>query len=354
MSVKLGEGVIDKEATRSDCSLECVHRQGSKTMKTSTGQPLSRRAALRSMGVGITLMTSVAAGGCASQIDDPAPRIIVSGASGQLGGLVVEALLARGVQPADLILVSRSPERLERYAALGASTRFGDFLQPESLETAYEGGDRMLLISLNSSNPDPRVPAQRVELQQIAIDAAIEAGVEHIVYTSFVDADNNVSPIAVWHRATEADLRESGVTWTALRNQWYADGLVSQATRMVEDRRVVVLPDDPGTAFVTREDCAVAAAVALITPGHENRVYEITGPAVVRMRDIASIASEISGIEIEVIEAGPEDEVRAPRPSGTTLTTHFRDITGEPGTTARDLLEANRDVLLEARGGESR
>ena len=183
------------------------------------------------------------------------------------------------------LLVSRTPERLERYAELGASTRFGDFLQPESLETAYEGGDRMLLISLNSSNPDPRVPAQRVELQQTAIDAAVEAGVEHIVYTSIVDADNSVSPIAVWHRATEADLRESGVTWTALRNQWYADGLVTQAARMVEDRRVVVLPDDPGTAFVTREDCAVAAAVALMTPGHENRVYEITGPNARRRLD---------------------------------------------------------------------
>ena len=324
-------------------------------MKTSTGQRPSRRAALRSMGVGIALITSVAAGGCASQIDDPAPRIVISGASGQLGGLVVEELLARGVQPADLILVSRSPERLERYAELGASTRFGDFTQPESLDTAYEGGTRLLLISLNSNNVNPSIIREtRAEFHQIAIDAAVEAGIEHIVYTSFVDADNNVSPIAPAHRATEAALRESGITWTALRNQWYADGLVTQAARMIEGRRVVVLPDDPGTAFVTREDCAVAAAVALMTPGHENRVYEITGPAVVRMRDVASIASEISGIEIEVIEAGPEDEVRAPRPSGTTLTTHFRDITGEPGTTARDLLEANRDVLLEARGGESR
>lgn len=320
-------------------------------MRIGTGQPPSRRAARRSIGVGIALLAGVAAGGCAT---DPAPRIIVSGASGQLGGLVVEELLARGVQPADLILVSRTPERLEQYAALGASTRFGDFLQPESLVTAYEGGDRMLLISLDSDNPDPEVPARRVELQQIAIDAAIAAGVEHIVYTSIVDADNSVSPIAVWHRATEAALRESGVTWTALRNQWYADGLVNQAARMVEDRRVMVRPDDPGTAFVTRRDCAAAAAVALMTPGHENRVYEITGPALVRVRDLAAIASEISGIEIEVIEAGPQDEVPGPRPSGTTLTTHFRDITGGPGTTARDLLEANRDVLLEARGAESR
>ena len=319
-----------------------------------TGRPRSRRAARRSIGVGIALLASVAAGGCAAVIDDPPPRIIVSGASGQLGGLVVEELLARGARPADLILVSRTPERLAHYAELGASTRFGDFLQPESLAAAYEGGDRMLLISLDSDNPNPEVPARRVELQQIAIDAAIAAGVEHIVYTSIVDAENSVSPIAVWHRATEADLRESGVTWTALRNQWYADGLVNQAARMVADRRVMVLPDDPGTAFVTRRDCAAAAAVALMTSGHENRVYEITGPALVRARDLAAIASEISGIEIEVIEAGPQDEVPAPRPSGTTLTTHFRDITGEPGTTARDLLEANREVLLDARGAETR
>ena len=320
-------------------------------MRISAGKPLSRQIALRSMGAGLAVIVSLAAAGCTPQADDPAPRIIISGASGQIGGLVVEELLARGVQPADLILVSRTPERLERYAELGASTRFGDFLQPESLEAAYEGGDRMLLISLNSSNFDPRVPAQRVELQQIAIDTAIEAGVKHIVYTSIVDAENSVSPIAVWHRATEAALRESGITWTALRNQWYADGLVTQAAGMIADGRVVVLPDDPGTAFVTRGDCAAAAAVALMTPGHENRVYEITGPALVRVHDIASIASEISGIEIEVIAAGPDDEVREPRPSGTTLTTHFTDITGEPGTTARDLLEANRDVLLEARGG---
>lgn len=320
-------------------------------MNNGMEHPLSRRDALRRIGVGIALVASASVSGCTPQAGDQDPRIIVSGASGQLGGMVVEELLARGVQPEDLILVSRTPERLERYAELGASTRFGDFLQPESLVTAYEGGDRMLLISLNSNNPDPRVPAQRVELQLNAIQTAIEAGVEHIVYTSFVDADNNVSPIAEWHRATEEDLRESGITWTALRNQWYMDGLVNQAAQMVEEGSVFVLPDDPGAAYVTRRDCATAAAVALMTSGHENQIYEITGPAIVRVRDIAEIASEISGVEIEVIEAGPGDEVREARPSGTTLTTHFRDLTGEPGTTIRDLLEENRDALTAARGG---
>ena len=285
-----------------------------------------------------------------AQAIDPQPRIVVSGASGQLGGLVVEELLDRGIRPENLILVSRTPLELERYAALGASTRFGDFLQPESLDSAYEGGERLLLISLNSNNRDPRVPARRADLHQVAIDAAADAGIEHIVYTSFVDADNNVSPIAVAHRATEAALRASGITWTFLRNQWYASRLIGEAVRMVAERRALVLPGDPGTAFVTREDCAAAAAAALMNMGHENRVYEITGPALIRMSELASIAREITDVEIEVREAGPEDEVRAAPPSGGTLSTHFREITGEPGTTARDLLEANRSALLAAAG----
>lgn len=320
-------------------------------MEARTSEPLSRRSVLRRFGAAMVLVSGFSAVGCAPQTADPEPRIIISGASGQLGGLVVEELLARGVEPANLILVSRTPEGLARYAELGASTRFGDFLQPESLTEAYAGGTRLLLISLNSNNRDPRVAPQRAELHQVAIDAAVRAGVQHIVYTSFVDADDNVSPIAVAHRATEAALRESGIAWTILRNQWYAGRLVGEAARMVADGRAVVSPNDPGTAYVTREDCAIAAAAALMTPGHENRVYEVTGPEAVRMRDVAAIASEITGVEIEVIEAGPGDEVREAPPSGTTLSTHFRDITGQPGTSARDLLEANRDALLEAIGG---
>jgi len=297
------------------------------------------------------LVVTLAAVACAPS-ETPAPRIIVSGASGQLGGLVVEELLATGVAPSDLILVSRTPEDLARYAALGASTRFGDFTQPESLGAAYEGGDRMLLISLNTrGNPNPRVATERAALQKTAIEAAVAAGVEHIVYTSFVDADRNVSPIAADHRITEADLRASGVAWTSLRNQWYADRVVGEAADMIAQGRVLVRPDDPGTAYVTREDCAAAAAAALTTPGHENRVYEVTGPALIRTRDIAAIASEIAGVEIEVIEATPEQIAGLPEvpPSGATLSTHFRELTGREGTTARQLLEADREALVVAR-----
>ena len=282
----------------------------------------------------------------------PAPKIIVSGASGQLGGLAVEELLGRGVAPSDLILVSRTPETLARYAQMGASTRFGDFTQPESLAAAYAGGDKMLLISLNTrGNPNPRVAVERAALHQTAIDAAVAAGVQHIVYTSYVDAERNTSPIAVDHRLTETMLRESGVAWTALRDQWYADRIVGEAAEMIAAGRVIVDPDEVGAAYVTREDCAAAAAAVLTTPGHENRIYEITGPERILRRDIARIASEITGVPIQVVEATPEQlsQVPEPPPSSETMSTHFNDLTGRRGTTARQILEANRETLLAAR-----
>src|SRR5688572_13000095 len=127
------------------------------------------------VGVLLALLAPAATAQVASQ-----ERIIVSGASGQLGGLTVRALLARGVPARNLILVSRTPEELGEYAKLGAVTRFGDFAKPESLPAAYAGGTRMLLISIGGG-AGPRVAAHTR-----AIDAAIAAGVKHIAYTSWL------------------------------------------------------------------------------------------------------------------------------------------------------------------------
>jgi NAD(P)H dehydrogenase (quinone) len=269
--------------------------------------------------------------------------IIVSGASGQLGGLVVEELLARGVAPERLILVSRTPESLERYAALGASTRFGDFNQPLSLAAAYEGGDRMLLISI-----DTGVGVERAGLHRNAIDAAVAAGVEHIAYTSFVDLDRNDSPIAADHRVTEQALRESGVQWTMLRNSLYMNGIVARAARMLTEGSVV-RSDVGGVAYVTREDCARAAAAVLATEGHENRAYDITGPAVVFAQDIASAVSEVTGLPIEILDPQPTDSVRAAMPGSVSfavVSTAVRDLTGRSPESVRDFLAANRDALV--------
>ena len=163
---------------------------------------------------------------------------------------------------------------LNRGAAVAVRHQFSAQEQPLAAHVA----DHLVLVGQRAH--------QRV--QCAAIDAAVDAGVQHIVYISYVDADNNPSPIAVDHRLTEAILRENGVAWTFIRDQWYMDRLVQQATSVLEDGRVVAGPQ-AGTAFVTRADCAAAAAAALSTPGHENRIYEITGPELISSREFAAI-----------------------------------------------------------------
>jgi NAD(P)H dehydrogenase (quinone) len=284
-------------------------------------------------------------------------RIIVSGASGQLGGLVVEELLTREVDPKRLILVSRTPDALQQYAARGASVRFGDFTKPESLAAAYAGGTRMLLISINAGG------GRRPELHKAAIDAAIAAGVEHIAYTSYINADRNVaSEIAVDHRRTERYLEESGVAWTMLRNHIYANGLVDQAAQILREGRLVTHTPDARVAYVTREDCAAAAAAVLSTAGHENRAYNITGPDAIGPRELVALVTELSGRPAELVtldeaayrrhllDSGmPEAAVRGSLSFAAELdspylrepSTAVADLTGRPATSVRELLSRN-------------
>jgi NAD(P)H dehydrogenase (quinone) len=293
-------------------------------------------------------------------------KIIVSGASGQLGSLVVEELLERKVPPENMILVSRTPqtEHLQAYAARGATVRFGDFSEPESLDEAYAGGTRMLLISITGGG------GNRPELHKAAIDAAVRAGVQHIAYTSYVNADRNEdSAIAVDHRRTERILQESGVAWTMLRNQIYANGLVDQAVQIVRDGGLVTHTPDARVAYVTREDCAAAAAAVLATPGHENRAYNITGPEAIGPRELVSLASEISGKPVELMvlnEAEYREQLAgsgmpAANIDGTISfaaeldspylrepSTAVANLTGRPATSVRQLLLANRDRLRDA------
>jgi NAD(P)H dehydrogenase (quinone) len=291
-------------------------------------------------------------------------KIIVSGASGQLGGLVVEELLARKVPPQNLILVTRTPDGLKHYAERGASVRFGDFTKPESLAAAYAGGTRMLLISINGGG------GQRPELHKAAIDAAIAAGVKQIAYTSYVNADRYTdSVIAVDHRRTELYLQESGVAWTMLRNQIYANGLPDQAVQIVRDGKLVTSTPDARVAYVTREDCAAAAAAALTTPGHDNKAYNITGPDAVGPRELVALAQEISGKKLELVvldeqayrkylldNGTPESAINGALSFAAELdspylrepSTAVADLTGRQPTSVRSLLLADRARLVAA------
>lgn len=272
---------------------------------------------------------------------DKAEKIIISGASGQLGNLVVKELLARGVAPSSLILVSRTPDTLKEYADQGASVRFGDFTKPESLPAAYAGGGRMLLISINSGG------GQRPELHKQAIDAAVAAGVNHIVYTSFVNMDNNPSPLAADHRRSEEYLKASGAAWTMLRNHLYMDMLLNQAREMSASGQAAIAPDETPMGYVTRGDCAAAAASVLITPGHENKAYDITGPQLISRKELAETITAITGRQIIQSAAAPGAGGQGGfQLAGDYLkitSTAVANLTGQPATTLRAFLEANRD-----------
>jgi NAD(P)H dehydrogenase (quinone) len=271
-------------------------------------------------------------------------KIVVSGASGQLGALVVRELLARGVPAGNLVLVSRTPEKLAEFEKLGATTRFGDFAKPESLPAAFAGGRKLLLISIGfGAGPRP-------EAHKHAIDAAVAAGIKQIVYTSYVAlSQRDTSGIASDHFQTEEFIRKSGLAWTMLRNSIYANGLVQQGAKMLADGKAAVSDSDARIGYVTREDCAAAAAAALSTSGHENKVYDITGPELIGPREIAAAASAVGGKPIALIpaDANAGGARRAfGGPSIAVVSEDFTKLTGRPATSVRALLEAHRDELL--------
>jgi NAD(P)H dehydrogenase (quinone) len=271
-------------------------------------------------------------------------KIVISGASGQLGGLVVKELLARGVPAGDLILVSRTPEKLAEFAKMGAATRFGDFAKPESLPTAFAGGKKLLLISIGfGAGPRP-------EAHKRAIDAAVAAGVKHIAYTSFVAiSKGEKTGLASDHFQTEELIRSSGVAWTMLRNSIYANGLVQQAAKMLAEGKATVSDSDSRIGYVTREDCAAAAAAVLSTPGHENRVYDITGPELLGPREIATIASTVAGKPVELVAAAANASGARRGFGGPSMEVTSDDVaklTGRPATSARVLFEAHREELM--------
>ncbi|WP_035746964.1 SDR family oxidoreductase [Arthrobacter sp. CAL618] len=216
--------------------------------------------------------------------------IIVTGASGGFGRATVNRLLES--MPANqLILTTRTPARLSDYAEKGANVRFADYDNPESLPEAFSGGELMLLISTS------RV-GSRVAQHRNAIVAAKAAGVRKVIYTSIIGAGNEANPAIVTmdHRATETDLRNSGLAWNVLRDGQYAEALADLVAPVAVATGEWYANEAEGRiALVSRDDCVASAAAILRGAGRDNTVYEITGPDLLSYREVAAMVSEISG-----------------------------------------------------------
>jgi NAD(P)H dehydrogenase (quinone) len=288
--------------------------------------------------------------------------VLVTGASGQLGSRVVQLLVDDGVP---VIAATRNPAKI---AEFGVEVRTADFDQtPEELAKAFAGARRMLLISTNAIDR----PGHRYEQHQRAIDAAKRAGVTHIVYTSMTHPVKD-SPvlIALDHLRTEEALAASGLGYTALRNNLYTDLLLMSLPAAIASGQLFAAAGDGGAAYVTREDCARAAAAALRADFDGKRQLEITGPAVVTYGELASLASELSGKEVayvpvdeEALVAGmverglPEPVARLMASFDTGMkqglfgpaTGAVEELTGHKPTSVRAFLKANKGALTANR-----
>jgi len=228
--------------------------------------------------------------------------IIVTGASGAFGRAAATLLLER-VPASELILTTRKPEQLADLAARGVTVRAADFDYPETLESAFAGGTKMLLIST------ARV-GSRVSQHRNAVAAAKKSGVRHIAYTSLLGAarPDNPAIVKLDHRATEEIIEASGLAFTHLRDSQYAEAIAMAVIppALASGR----LPDnahDGPIDFVSRDDCVACAAGALTSPGHENKAYDITGPELLSFPKAVALAEEMTGRKIDYRRATDEE-----------------------------------------------
>jgi NAD(P)H dehydrogenase (quinone) len=218
--------------------------------------------------------------------------VVVTGATGQLGRLTVEALLRRGVPAADVVATGRDTAGIKDLADRGVVVRRADFADQDSLEAAFAGADKLLLISAS-------VPVdERVANHRRAIDAALAAGVSLVAYTSTLRADTAATIIGATHRATEDYLRERRVPSVLLRNGWYLENYTGQLPLFLRNGAVIGAVGQGRVSAASRADYAEAAAVTLTTAGHAGAVYELGGDEAFTLAELATAISAAAGKQV--------------------------------------------------------
>lgn len=209
--------------------------------------------------------------------------IVVTGASGQLGRLVIQGLLRK--MPAESIVAAvRNPERVSDLAARGVQVRQADYDQPASLEKAFEGAEKLLLISSSEVG-------RRVQQHRAAIDAAKRAGVKLLAYTSVLRADTSPLPLAAEHKETEALLASSGLPFVLLRNGWYTENYLASMPVALQHGIVLGSAGDGRIASAARADFAEAAVAVLTRDNQAGHVYELAGD---ESYTLSALAAEIA------------------------------------------------------------
>ena len=213
--------------------------------------------------------------------------IAVTAAAGQLGHIVIDKLKQK-VSAGDLLALVRRPEQTEDH---GVAAQPIDYSAPATLDAPLRGVNTLLLISSSEIG-------KRAVQHANVIAAAKKAGVERIVYTSVLHADVSSLSLADEHRATEAELKSSGLAYTLLRNGWYTENYTGSVGPALTNGALIGSAGDGRISSATREDLAEAAVAVLTTPGHENMTYELAGDEAWTLTDLAAEISRQTGKNI--------------------------------------------------------
>ncbi|TDE98843.1 SDR family oxidoreductase [Occultella glacieicola] len=217
--------------------------------------------------------------------------IAVTGVTGHLGRLIVQALLRRGVEPSQVIAAVRTPARADDLADRGVNVREADYDRPETLAPAFAGVDVLVLVSGNAVG-------ERVRQHGAAIDAAKSAGVKHLLYTSVLHADTTPLLLAPEHRATEELIAAAGIPATLLRNGWYTENYVANLEQARESSEILGSVGAGRVAAASRADFAEAAAVAAINAAanpEQAGVYELSGDEAWDYATLADAVGQVIG-----------------------------------------------------------
>ena len=200
-------------------------------------------------------------------------KMLVTGATGKFGTKVVETLL-KTVPASQLAVSVRKPEKAEGLRARGVEVRQGDFDHPETLDSAFAGIDRLLIISADGDNET------RIRQHSDAVAAAERAGVKFIAYTSLVNATESKNLFAPTHQATEEAILKTGIPYSFLRNNWYLENEIPSIQGVLAGAPWVTSAGEGRVGWALQQDYAEAAATVLSGNGHENTIYELSGKSV--------------------------------------------------------------------------
>jgi len=217
--------------------------------------------------------------------------LIITGATGKLGRLVADSLLANGTPASDIIATGRSIDKLADLAARGVTVAELDYAKPETVTAVVKPGDTLLLVSASE-------PGGRADLHAAVIAAAKDAGIARIVYTSAPKATTSELVLAPDHKATEEVLVASGVPFTILRNGWYTENYAGEIEKARESGAIVASVGEGRVASASRKDYADAAAVVLAGDGHEGSIYELSGDTAWNFDDLAAVIAGVVGRDV--------------------------------------------------------